>query len=141
VAPHFELVRGEQPLVIGQLLAQAAERLDVRVLVWAGAPLPAFHPTRDEVQRTVRRLTRGTKIRCEPDPREHPFHCHHEKIIVVDGRVAFVNGIDITDLAGDRFDRSEHPARRRLGWHDVGTRIQGPAVSDVHDHFARAGGS
>ncbi len=136
VAPHFELVRGEQPLVIGQLLAQAAERLDVRVLVWAGAPLPAFHPTRDEVQRTVRRLTRGTKIRCEPDPREHPFHCHHEKIIVVDGRVAFVNGIDITDLAGDRFDRSEHPARRRLGWHDVGTRIQGPAVSDVHDHFS-----
>ena len=24
-------------------------------------------------------LTRRTRIRCEPDPREHPFHCHHEK--------------------------------------------------------------
>jgi phosphatidylserine/phosphatidylglycerophosphate/cardiolipin synthase-like enzyme len=136
VAPHFELVRGEHPVVLGELLAQAAERLDVRVLVWAGAPLPAFHPTRSEVRRTVNRLTRGTKIRCEPDPREHPFHCHHEKIIVVDGQVAFVNGIDMTDLAGDRYDRTDHPARRRLGWHDVGTRVLGPAVTDVHDHFA-----
>lgn len=136
VAPHFELVRGEQPLVLGELLAEAAERLDVRVLVWAGAPVRAFHPTRSEVRRTVQRLTRSTKIRCETDPREHPFHCHHEKIIVIDGQVAFVNGIDMTDLAGDRFDLNEHPARRRLGWHDVASRVRGPAVGDVHDHFA-----
>ena len=45
VAPYFELVRGERPAVLGELLAEAAERVDVRVLVWAGAPLPAFHPT------------------------------------------------------------------------------------------------
>ena len=45
VAPHFELVRGHSGHAIGQLLAAAAERVDVRVLVWAGAPVPAFHPT------------------------------------------------------------------------------------------------
>ncbi len=136
VAPHLELVRGERPRVLGALLAEVAQRIDVRVLVWAGAPVPIFHPTRGEVRRAVERLKRGTKIRCETDPREHPFHCHHEKIVVVDGEVAFVGGIDMTDLAGDRFDVSEHPARRRLGWHDVTTRIQGPAVRDVADHFA-----
>jgi phosphatidylserine/phosphatidylglycerophosphate/cardiolipin synthase-like enzyme len=81
-------------------------------------------------------LTRRTRIRCEIDPREHPFHCHHEKTVVVDGEVAFVGGIDITDYGGDRFDTSDHPARRRLGWHDVGSRLRGPAVLDVHDHFA-----
>ena len=53
----------------------------MRVLVWAGAPVPAFHPTRSEVQEAVRTLTRSTRIRCEIDPREHPFHCHHEKTI------------------------------------------------------------
>ena len=78
----------------------------------------------------------GTRIRCETDPREHPFHCHHEKTVVVDGEVAFVGGIDMTDYGGDRFDTSDHPARRRLGWHDVGTRLRGPAVADVDDHFA-----
>ncbi len=81
-------------------------------------------------------LVRQTKIRCERDPREHPFHCHHEKTIVIDGRLAFVGGIDMTDLGGDRNDSSAHPARRRLGWHDVATRLQGPAVADVRDHFA-----
>ena len=136
VAPYFELVRGERPAVLGELLAEAAERLEVRVLVWAGAPVPVFHPTRREVRETVETLTRRTRIRCETDPREHPFHCHHEKAVIVDGAIAFVGGIDMTDFAGDRYDTSDHPARRRLGWHDVGTRLRGPAVADVQDHFA-----
>jgi phosphatidylserine/phosphatidylglycerophosphate/cardiolipin synthase-like enzyme len=135
VAPWFELVRGDSPVVLGELLAELAERIDVRVLVWAGAPVPLFHPTRAEVREAVRELVRGTRIRCEPDPREHPFHCHHEKTIVVDGRVAFVGGIDMTDAAGDRFDSSAHPARRRIGWHDVAARLHGPVVADVADHF------
>lgn len=136
VAPYFELVRGDRPGVLGELLAESAERLDVRVLVWAGAPVPAFHPSRKEVRQAVDTLTRRTRIRCEADPRERPFHCHHEKTVVVDGVTAFVNGIDMTDLGGDRYDTSDHPARRRLGWHDVGTKLRGPAVADVHDHFA-----
>ena len=137
LAPHFDLRRDGRRSGIGELLAETAERVPVRVLVWAGAPVPLFHPTRAEVTETVRQLTRRTQIRCQPDPREHPLHCHHEKTLVIDGREAFVGGIDITDLAGDRFDTSAHPARRRLGWHDVGTRLHGPAVRDVHDHFVQ----
>ncbi len=136
IAPAFELVRGREPVVLGEALAAAAERLDVRVLVWAGSPVPLFHPTRREVAATIDGLKRGTRIRCEADPREHPFHCHHEKTIVIDGKLAFVGGIDLTDLAGDRFDISAHPARRRLGWHDAATVLRGPAVADVAEHFA-----
>jgi phosphatidylserine/phosphatidylglycerophosphate/cardiolipin synthase-like enzyme len=135
VAPSFELARGRQPLVLGEMLAEAAERLDVRVLVWAGSPVPVFRPSRSDVAQAVDALTRDTKIRCEPDPREHPFHCHHEKTIIVDSELAFVGGIDMTDLAGDRYDVSEHPARRRIGWHDVSTRLRGPVVADVERHF------
>jgi phosphatidylserine/phosphatidylglycerophosphate/cardiolipin synthase-like enzyme len=136
LAAHFELVRGERPVVLGALLAELAQRIDVRVMVWAGAPIPAFHPTRKEVAAGVRQLVRGTRIDCKVDPREHPFHCHHEKTIVIDDEVAFVGGIDMTDFGGDRFDLSAHPARRRLGWHDAGTRLRGPAVTDVASHFA-----
>jgi phosphatidylserine/phosphatidylglycerophosphate/cardiolipin synthase-like enzyme len=135
LASHFELVRGEEPLAIGPLLAELAERIDVRVMVWAGSPVPLFHPTRKEVAAEVARLTRDTRIQAYMDPREHPVHCHHEKTIVVDDRIAFVNGIDLTDQAGDRFDTSGHAARRKLGWHDVGVRIEGPAVADVAAHF------
>jgi phosphatidylserine/phosphatidylglycerophosphate/cardiolipin synthase-like enzyme len=136
VASHFEMVRGGAPTVLGHLLAETAERVDVRILAWAGAPLPLFHPSRAEVREGVERLVRQTKIRCELDPREHPLHCHHEKTVVIDGQVAFVGGIDMTDFGGDRNDSSDHPARRRLGWHDVGTRLHGPAVADVGAHFA-----
>jgi phosphatidylserine/phosphatidylglycerophosphate/cardiolipin synthase-like enzyme len=135
VAPHFELIRGEQPTAIGPLLAELAERIDVRVLVWAGSPVPLFHPTRKEVGAAVGQLTKDTNIQAFQDPREHPVHCHHEKTIIIDDEVAFVGGIDLTDDAGDRYDTSEHHARRKLGWHDVATRMEGPAVQDVARHF------
>ncbi len=135
IEPSFQIARGDVPVVLGLLLAELAERVDVRVLVWAGAPIPAFHPTRREVLETVRNLVDGTRIQCKPDPREHPFHCHHEKTIVIDGELAFVGGIDLTDAGGDRFDSQAHHARRRLGWHDAAARLQGPAVADVDAHF------
>jgi phosphatidylserine/phosphatidylglycerophosphate/cardiolipin synthase-like enzyme len=134
--PSFELIRDQRPVVIGTLLAELAEQVDVRVLVWAGAPIPAFHPSRREVRKTVENLVRGTRIRGAVDPREHPFHCHHEKTIVVDGELAFVGGIDLTNSAGDRFDSQDHEARRQLGWHDATALLGGPAVADVDDHFA-----
>jgi phosphatidylserine/phosphatidylglycerophosphate/cardiolipin synthase-like enzyme len=136
IAPYFDLIRGDRPGTLGAMLAEAAQRIEVRVLVWAGAPVPVFHPTRREVRDALQTLTRSTRIRCEADPREHPFHCHHEKTVIVDGEVAFVGGIDMTDFGGDRYDSRDHPARRRLGWHDVGAKVRGPAVVDVDDHFA-----
>ncbi|MGZ4274412.1 MAG: phospholipase D-like domain-containing protein, partial [Solirubrobacteraceae bacterium] len=135
LAPAFELVRGRPRGAIGVLLAEMAEQVDVRVLVWSGAPVPVFHPTRSEVAETLDNLTRHTRIQAHGDPKEHPFHCHHEKTIVIDGSVAFVGGIDLTDSAGDRYDVQEHLPRRAIGWHDVGTRLRGPAVTDVNDHF------
>ena len=135
VAPGFEVVRGHEHGAIGVLLAEMAEKVDVRVLVWSGSPVPAFHPTRGEVGKALENLTHRTGIQAQGDPREHPLHCHHEKTIVIDGQLAFVGGMDLTNSAGDRYDTQAHPARRRLGWHDVATRLRGPAVADVNDHF------
>ncbi len=134
-SPDFALVREGAPLVLRNVLAELAERLDVRVLVWAGAPLPLFRPSRRQVKRMRDELTQGTRIRCELDSRERPLHCHHEKTIVVDDRVAFVGGIDLTYESGDRYDLGEHPARASVGWHDAAARIEGPAVGDVAEHF------
>ncbi len=80
-------------------------------------------------------LVRGSKIECRLDAKERPLHCHHEKTIVIDDRVAFVGGIDLTSESGDRYDSSRHMARASLGWHDVAARLEGPVVADVADHF------
>jgi phosphatidylserine/phosphatidylglycerophosphate/cardiolipin synthase-like enzyme len=121
--------------VVRNLLAELAERVEVRVLVWAGAPLPLFRPSRKAVREMRDRLVAGTKIQCGLDAHERPMHCHHEKTIVIDDRVAFVGGIDLTSEAGDRYDSSDHHARATIGWHDAGARIEGPAVMDVAEHF------
>ena len=138
VTPAFELERdGGSPTTLRDLLAELAERVDVRVLVWAGPPAPVFEPKRSDVKRIRDELTRGTRIRCVLDARERTMHCHHEKLVIVDDEVAFVGGIDLTSLSGDRWDTTSTRPHGRLGWHDVATRLRGPAVADVAEHFRR----
>jgi len=134
-SPDFALERDDESVILRNLLAELAERLDVRVLVWAGAPLPLFRPSRGEVRNMRERLIKNTKIECALDAKERPMHCHHEKTIAIDDRVAFVGGIDLTSESGDRFDTNQHPPRVTVGWHDACARIEGPAVSDVAEHF------
>ena len=132
----FGLTRDTDALRLRDLLGELAERVDVRVLLWAGSPLPVFTPDRREVRRGRERLISGTRIVCALDPRERPMHCHHEKLVIVDDEIAFVGGIDLTALGGDRYDSSDHPMRPGIGWHDVAARVRGPAVQDVAEHFA-----
>jgi phosphatidylserine/phosphatidylglycerophosphate/cardiolipin synthase-like enzyme len=136
VEPDFGLTRDDRARRLRDLLGELAERVSVRVLLWAGAPLPLFRPARSAVRQVRDELIRGTRVECALDARERPLHCHHEKLVIVDGEVAFVGGIDLTALGGDRFDSSAHPMRGRIGWHDVATRLRGPAVADVAAHFA-----
>jgi phosphatidylserine/phosphatidylglycerophosphate/cardiolipin synthase-like enzyme len=133
--PSFALVRDGDPLVLRDLLSQLAERIDVRVLSWAGAPLPLFRPSRAEVRAMRDRLVDRSRTQVALDGHERPMHCHHEKTIVIDDRIAFVGGLDLTSEDGDRYDARHHPARAKVGWHDVATRIEGPAVADVAESF------
>jgi len=132
--PTFTLSPGGPTL--HELLADLAERIDVRMIAWAGAPLPLFRPSRAAVREGRDELVRGTRIQMALDARERPMHCHHEKIAVIDGRIAYVGGIDLTSLAGDRFDTGGHPARGSIGWHDAALRVEGPIVADVAAHLA-----
>lgn len=71
----------------------------------------------------------------------HPLGCsHHQKIAVIDDRVAACGGIDMTS---DRWDIPAHlhedPRRRRVNgrpygpWHDVTMMLEGPAACTLGD--------
>jgi phosphatidylserine/phosphatidylglycerophosphate/cardiolipin synthase-like enzyme len=117
------------------LLEDLARSVDVRMLVWAGSPLPAFRPDREDVAGVEHALRFGSQIEVARDPKERPMHCHHEKLVIVDDRIAFVGGVDLTSLEGDRFDTPSHIARGTVGWHDAAVVMRGPIVADVADHF------
>jgi len=57
----------------------------------------------------------------------------HRKLLIVDGRVAFVSGTGITD----DFDNPRHPQR---SWHDTALRISGPVLADWQALFAQIWG-
>ncbi|MDX6628820.1 MAG: hypothetical protein QOH00_1066 [Gaiellales bacterium] len=135
ITPDFTMSAGPPPVILRELLADAARRVPVRVLLWGGAPLPLYPVSRRAVRGIRDALCKGNDIKCALDTHERPLHCHHEKLVIIDDELAFVGGIDLTDFAGNRLDRPGHPPRGSLGWHDVATVVRGPAVADVARHF------
>src|SRR5436305_1362206 len=134
VSTELALVRKGGRRVLLDLLADLARKVEVRVLLWAGAPLPLFRPSRGDVRDVAKRLG-GAGVEVALDAKERPLHCHHEKLVVVDDRVATVGGIDLTTFCGDRYDSSGHPWRPALGWHDAAAVVRRPVVADVAEHF------
>jgi len=134
-SPELHLSRDDEPMIVRNLLAELAERVDVRLLSWKGAPVPMFKPSHNDVREMLDGLARHTKIEARADGCTGFMHSHHEKTIVIDDRVAFVGGIDLTLDGGDPWDTPAHVARGGIGWHDAAVRIEGPAVADVAQHF------
>jgi phosphatidylserine/phosphatidylglycerophosphate/cardiolipin synthase-like enzyme len=130
------------PGEVGHLLValtKANPALDVRLLVWRSA-LPisatqAFFPHR------ARAWFRGSGVDFRLDA-EVPFGaCHHQKVIVIDGALAFVGG---ADLMPGRWDTSEHrddDSRRAEGGrtppsrHEIVAMVDGPAAAAFDELF------
>jgi phosphatidylserine/phosphatidylglycerophosphate/cardiolipin synthase-like enzyme len=141
MTPRFGLTRDGEPAVVRDLLAEVSRSVSVRVMLWAGAPVPVIRPDRRDVRRVRDDLLAGSRVTVALDRREHLVHCHHEKLVIVDDELALVGGLDLTDRDGDRYDRRSHPDPGRLGWHDLAFRIRGPLVGDVARHFAARWGA
>src|SRR5436305_538828 len=73
------------------LLSETALRVPVRILLWSGAPF-LFQPTTRGTETVQQALAEQAHcdIQCRLDHSAHFSHCHHQKAIVIDGRIAFV---------------------------------------------------
>lgn len=65
---------------------------------------------------------------------------HHRKILVVDGRVAFTGGINISDeyrrsSQGAGKAATDDTSGKTVGWRDTHVRIEGPAVAEFQRLF------
>lgn len=139
LTPMIPLDRAAPPQVLEtrllDLLTALAQRIPVRILLWSGAPA-LIQPTTRQVA-AVQRLvdSAGGDMQCRLDHTAPFSHCHHQKAVVVDGQHAFVGGMDLTTFQGDRWDRSGHPLRGSVNWHDVQLHLQGEVVADVEQNF------
>lgn len=123
--------------------------LDVRILKWTVSIFQfAFRGT---MLFDVIRWARHKRITFKFDT-AHPLGCsHHQKIAVLDDRLAVCGGIDMTDKRWDTRDHAENDTRRRAvsgrpyaPWHDATMMMEGEVAAALSElgkgRWARAGG-
>jgi len=64
-------------------------------------------------------------------------HRDHRKILIVDGKVAFTGGVNISSVYTGSSLGSE-PKKAKLPWRDTHVRIEGPAVAQLQELFLEA---
>src|SRR5919201_2636552 len=93
LTPHIPLKRHNvQEMVqtrLLTLLSETALRVPVRILLWSGAPF-LFQPTTRRTEAVQQALAEQAHcdIQCRLDHSAPFSHCHHQKAIVIDGRIA-----------------------------------------------------
>ncbi len=137
LTPLMSLDRSDQDgrCRVAQVLREVSAHAEVYVLLWNGAPA-LFEPNRHltlAAQATL--LEHAPRVRCVLDNRASFSHDHHQKAVTVDGRVAYVGGMDLSTFQGDRWDTGKHPLRFGPNWHDVQARLEGEVVGDVEQNF------
>lgn len=116
------------------LMRKAREGVRVRVLHdWMGG----LFKTSGRFWGALRKA--GVDVRCFNPPRwDGPLGWisrNHRKVIVVDGRTAFVTGLCIGQVWRGFPDRGIDP------WRDTGVEIRGPAVADIEAAFSDVWGT
>lgn len=121
-------------------LAKARPELDIRLLIWKSAlPISAsqqFFPHK------ARQWFEHTPVKFRLDDQVPFGACHHQKVLVIDDRLAFCGGGDISIDRWDTPGHLEHDPRRIMPdqdyhapRHEVMTMVDGEAARALGDHF------
>ena len=63
------------------------------------------------------------------------MHPDHRKILIVDGKVAIIGGINISNVYSGRLSGRKKVKGEPLPWRDTDIQIEGPAVTEVQKLF------
>lgn len=139
LTPLMDLLREEQGSagLFAEIVNEVTKHADVYILLWSGAPA-LFQPNTKSVEQAREKLLSiAPQAHCELDRTAAFSHDHHQKAASIDGRVAYVGGMDVSTFQGDRWDTDQHPLRYGVGWHDIQVRLEGETVADVEENFCR----
>lgn len=140
--------RARLRVALARLLGTLVERmpaLEVRILAWRRSLF--FASDREWFpERTWRNLpgrrTDSPRLRFHADGLHPLGACHHQKYIVLDDRVAFSGGMDLTkgrwDTPGHRLEdprRQDFRGRVYLPFHDVQVVVAGPPATSLGEMF------
>ncbi len=94
-----------------QAVVEARPELEVRLLIWEGSSMFALE--RQHLPRMKRPWDKHDRIKFVWDKDTPPLGSQHQKLVVVDDRVAFVGGMDLTKSRWDTHEHRLEDKRRR----------------------------
>ena len=123
-----------------RMMVKARPELDIRLLIWKSSlPIAA---TQEFFPHKARKWFEGSRVRFRLDDQVPFGACHHQKIVVIDDRLAFCGG---GDIGVDRWDTPGHldvDFRRIMPdqechapRHEVMMMVDGAAARALGDHF------
>ncbi len=133
------------PPPLAEYLARLLERnpeLEIHLLIWDFHVI--YTPERELFQRWRLRLQGHTRLHLQLDSRHPPGGSQHQKLVVVDDRLAFAGGIDLSrwrwDTPAHRPDdprRIDPDGKPYPPFHDLMMAVDGPAARALGE-LARA---
>lgn len=117
-------------------LAKRRDALDIRILKWDVGLINSI--TRGETPFYILGWMFSKRVHLKLDGAHPPLSAHHMKLLVIDDKVAFCGGIDMTVGRWDTRDHLDNDKRRRspMGfaqgpWHDATTCLSGKVAATL----------
>lgn len=139
------LVRGDEAMPNGapaelraflKHLLDRSPELEIRMLGWRYNPIFALE--REWLQSLKFEMGMSGRLHFALDEHPVPNASHHQKLVIIDGNLAFVGGIDLCEERwDDRQHRCDNPLRVNGSgdsgkpFHDVQVAVTGPIVNEL----------
>ncbi len=123
------------------LIERRRANVEVRMIYDAFGVLKTEEAYFDRLRRHGIRLHKFNPINPFEDPRIWRINRrHHRKILIVDGRVAFTGGMNISNVYSRSSSASVHKVDLDRRWRDTQIRLEGPVVHELQHAFAEMWG-
>ena len=121
-------------------LCQERPALEIYITAWDYSVVYALE--REWLQKLRFDFQSHPRVHFEFLAHPEPGGCHHQKLVVIDGRVAFLGGLDLCDARWDTREHAQQSAERvdthgrpYKPFHDVQVALTGPVVATLQRLF------
>jgi phospholipase D1/2 len=121
-------------------LCEATPALEIYITAWDYSVIYALE--REWLQKLRFDFQSHSRVHFEFLNHPEPGGCHHQKLVIIDGQVAFLGGLDLCDSRWDtRAHEKDDPARIDVHgrpykpFHDIQVALEGPVIDPLERVF------
>lgn len=127
---HFKIPSLNKSII--EIISEVSqkENMDLRILAWRSKAIKGdFEGTKKDFK-ILKNLNCKARIRWD----SNKLGCHHQKTFVIDEKIAFVGGINMSEKF---IDTCAHDRKNPHPTHDLFCEVRGPVVTDVIQNFVQ----